>query len=227
MGIMKNAKSRLWVLFVASFILMAFVIFLAAGALDYWQAWAYLAVGSVSSTFLTLYIISDPRLLENRSRAGFSAEQRPIQKIILCCMIVPLVAVVVVPGLDHRFGWSNIPLWLTAVGDGLVLASMWIVYRVFKENPFGAATIEIQKDQKVISTGPYAIVRNPMYASASIYFVGMSLALGSFWALIPSGLVILGFFVRLLDEERFLSQTLPGYEEYCTKVRWHLIPGLF
>ncbi len=102
-----------------------------------------------------------------------------------------------------------------------------MVYRVFKENSFGSATVEIQKDQKVISTGPYAIVRNPMYSSAIIYFIGMPLALGSLWGLILIPLIVLFFVVRLFDEEKFLTQNLSGYAEYCSKVRWHLIPGIF
>jgi protein-S-isoprenylcysteine O-methyltransferase Ste14 len=113
------------------------------------------------------------------------------------------------------------------VGDLSIFVAMWMVYWVFKENSYGSATVEITQDQKVISTGPYAIVRNPMYSSAAVYFIGMSLALGSYWGLIPAALVILGFVWRLFDEEKFLAQNLPGYTDYCTKVRWHLIPGIF
>ncbi len=109
----------------------------------------------------------------------------------------------------------------------MILAGMWMVYRVFKENSFGSATVQIATDQRVISTGPYAIVRNPMYASAAVYFIGTSLALGSFWGLMPSVLTILGLVWRLFDEEKFLSRNLPGYTEYCAKVRWRLIPGIF
>jgi len=101
------------------------------------------------------------------------------------------------------------------------------VFLVFKENSFGSATVEVRKGQTVISTGPYAIVRNPMYSSAAVYFIGVSLALGSYWGLIPVLLTILGLVLRLLDEERFLAKNLTGYTEYCAKVRWHLIPGIF
>jgi protein-S-isoprenylcysteine O-methyltransferase Ste14 len=224
---MNNPKVKLWLSLVISFIVIALMLFLPAGTIDYWQAWVYFGVGAVTSIPLVLYIARDPILLENRTRGGPTAEQRPIQKIIVWCMAIPGIAAFVVPGLDHRFGWSNVPLWLIVVGNLLILLSMWMVYRVFKENSFGSATVEIAKDQKVISTGPYAIVRNPMYTSASIYFIGMSLALGSYWALIPSALIILGFVLRLLDEEKFLARSLPGYAGYCSKVRWHLIPGIF
>jgi protein-S-isoprenylcysteine O-methyltransferase Ste14 len=224
---MNNPKVKLWRSLAVSFIVIALMLFLPAGAIDYWQAWVYLGVGAVTSIPLVLYIAGDPILLENRTRGGPTAEQRPIQKIIVWCMAIPGIAAFVVPGLDHRFGWSNVPLWLIVAGNLLILLSMWMVYRVFKENSFGSATVEIAKDQKVISTGPYAIVRNPMYTSASIYFIGMSLALGSYWALIPSALIILGFVLRLLDEEKSLALSLPGYAGYCSEVRWHLIPGIF
>ena len=102
-----------------------------------------------------------------------------------------------------------------------------MVYRVFKENSFGSAIVEVVNDQKVISTGPYAIVRNPMYASATVYLIGVPLALGSYWGLIPAVLTIFGLVWRLFDEEKFLAQNLPGYQEYCARVRWHLIPGIF
>ncbi len=143
------------------------------------------------------------------------------------CTGVAAVAAWIVPGLDHRFDWSSVPPWLSIAGDLLVIASLWLAYRVFKENSFGSTTVEIAKGQRVISTGPYAIVRNPMYSSAAVFFVGTSLALGSNWGLVPSVLTILGLAWRLVDEEQFLAENLPGYTEYCARVRWHLIPGIF
>jgi len=145
----------------------------------------------------------------------------------LLCAGIPAIATFIIPALDRRFGWSNLPSWLSIAGDLFILAGMWMVSRVFNANPFGSATVEIAKDQKVISTGPYAIVRNPMYASGAVYLVGVSLALGSYWGLIAAILTILGLVWRLFDEEKFLVQNLTGYTEYCAKVRWHLIPGVF
>lgn len=217
----------MWLRLVVSFIVIALAIFLSAGTLNYWQAWVYLCVAVVSSIPLTLYITNDPVLLENRMKAGPSAEQRPVQKIIVLSLALPGVAAFIVPGLDHRFGWSSMPVWLSLAGDLLIPFSMWIVYRVFRENSFASATVEIGKDQRVISSGPYAIVRNPMYSSAAMYLIGMSLALGSYWGLIPAVLTIVGLVVRLLDEEKFLGTSLPGYTEYCARVRSHLIPGIF
>ncbi len=226
-NVIKNPKVQVWLWLIVCFVLIAFALFLSAGTFNYWQAWIYLAVGALSSVPLTLYITKDPILLENRTKAGPSAERRPIQKIIVLLAGLPAIGTFIIPGLDHRFGWSSVPSWLSIAGDLLIIVAMWMVYQVFKENSFGSATVEIGKDQKVISTGPYAIVRNPMYSSAAVYFIGMSLALGSYWGLIPAILTILGLVWRLFDEEKFLAQNLPGYREYCDKVHWRLIPGIF
>ena len=224
---MKNPKAKMWLKLVVTSVLLGLTLFLAAGTINYWQAWAYLGVAVVSSILLTLSIIKDPILLESRSRYGPSAEKRPIQKIIALCCGILAIAAFIVPALDRRFAWSHVPTWLSMVGDLLIAIGIWMVFRVFKENSFASSTVEIASNQKVISTGPYAIVRNPMYASAAVYFIGVSLALGSYWGLITSALAILGLVWRLLDEERFLAENLPGYTEYCTKVRWHLIPKIF
>jgi protein-S-isoprenylcysteine O-methyltransferase Ste14 len=224
---MMNPKAKMWLWLVIGSVLIGLALFLSAGTINYWQAWMYLGVSAASSVPLTLYIINDPILLESRMKAGPTAERRPLQKIIVACIAIPYIAAFIVPGLDDRFGWSSAPSWLSIVGDILIIGAMWMVYRVFKENSYGSATIEITQGQKVISTGPYAIVRNPMYSSAAVYFIGMSLALGSYWGLIPAALVIIGFVWRLFDEEKFLAQNLPGYTDYCAKVRWHLIPGVF
>ncbi|MBV8138902.1 MAG: isoprenylcysteine carboxylmethyltransferase family protein [Deltaproteobacteria bacterium] len=224
---MKNPRTKIWLETVAISVLVALALFVSAGTIDYWQAWTYLGVSAVSSVLVILFISKDPILLENRTRAGPTAEQRTIQKIIVLCAGLPAIAAFVVPGLDRRLGWSNVPWWLSILGDILIIVAMSMVFRVFKENSFGSATVEVAKGQRVISTGPYAVVRNPMYANAAVYFIGMSLALGSYWGLIASALTILGLVWRLFDEEKFLAKNLPGYAEYCAKVRWHLIPGIF
>lgn len=227
LNVMKSPEGRMWLWFVISSALIGLALFVSAGTVKYWQAWVYLGVGAASSVPLTLHIMKDPILLENRTRAGPIMEQRPIQKIIVACLGIPGIAAFVLPGLDYRFGWSSVPPWLSIIGDILIIVAVWMAYRVFKENSYGSATVEITQGQRVISTGPYAIVRHPMYSSAAVYFIGMSLALGSYWGLIPAMFMILGFVWRLLDEEKFLSQNLPGYTDYCAKVRWHLIPGVF
>ncbi len=224
---MNNSKAKLWLQFGVGFALIGVVLFLSAGTIDWWQAWVYLVVGVVACILPTLAITRDPVLLESRAQGGPALEQRPIQRIIVVLTALPTIAAFVVPGLDHRFGWSSMPPWLSIAGDLLIVLSLWMVYRVFRENSFGATTVQVAQGQRVISTGPYAIVRNPMYSSAALYFVATALALGSYWALVPALLTIVGLSWRLLDEERLLAQNLPGYSEYCAQVRWHLIPGIF
>lgn len=224
---MKNSKAKVWLWPIISFVLIGLALFLSAGTMNYWQAWVYLGVGAASSVPLTLLITKDPILRENRTKAGPTAEQRPIQKIIVACSGIPAISAFIVPGLDYRFGWSSAPSWLSIIGDILIIVAMWMVYGIFKVNSYGSATVEIRQDQEVITTGPDTIVRNPMYSSAAVYFIGMSLALGSYWGLIPAILTILGLVWRLFDEEKFLAQNLPAYADYCAKVRWHLIPGVF
>lgn len=217
----------MWLRTVVTFVMIGLALFLTAGTFNYWQAWIFLGAVAVSSGLITLYMTRNPTLLENRSRFGPTAEKRTIQKIIVLCAGIPAIAMYIVPALDRRFGWSNMPVWLSVAGDLLILAGMWMVSRVFKANSFGSATVEIANDQKVVSTGPYAIVRNPMYASAAVYITGTSLALGSYWGLIAAALTTLVLVWRLFDEEKYLAQNLPGYTEYCDKVHWHLIPGIF
>jgi protein-S-isoprenylcysteine O-methyltransferase Ste14 len=224
---MKDRKVKAWLWVVVNLVVIALALFIAAGTVRYWQAWVHLGVVGVSGIPLALYISNDPILLENRTKVGPTAEQRPIQKIIVLGLGLPAVAVFIVPGLDHRFGWSSVPPWLSVGGDLLILTAMWMSFRVFKENSFGSATIEVAEGQKVVSTGPYAIVRHPMYSSAAVYLIAVALALGSFWALIPALLTILGLVVRLLDEEKFLAKNLAGYTDYCAKLRWRLMPGIF
>ncbi len=135
-------------------------------------------------------------------------------------------ALLVVPALDHRYGWSTMSAGVAILGDVMILAGYAIIFLVFKENSFASARIEVAADQRVISTGPYALVRHPMYAGALLYLVGMPLALGSWWGLIAFAAFTLVLTWRLLDEERFLARSLPGYADYCAKVRWRLVPGL-
>jgi protein-S-isoprenylcysteine O-methyltransferase Ste14 len=224
---MTTPELKLWLQLVIASAVIALTLFLCAGTIAYWQAWLYLAVGALTSIPLTRLMLTDPALLESRTRAGPSAERRPIQKVIVTCLAAASFAAFVLPGLDHRFGWSSVPSWLAICSNALIVLAMWLCYRVFQENRYGSATVEIRQGQHVISTGPYAIVRHPMYSAAALYFVGMTLALGSWWGLVPAVLMTLGFVWRLFDEEKFLVENLPGYTEYCAKVRWRLMPGVF
>jgi protein-S-isoprenylcysteine O-methyltransferase Ste14 len=169
----------------------------------------------------------NPALLERRLRGGPTAEKENTQKVIMFFTSIGFMSVLAVSGLDHRFGWSAVPVYLVIVGDILTLIGFYIVFLVYKENPFSSATIEVAQDQKVISTGPYALVRHPMYAGGLLYVTGMPLALGSYCGLLALVATAPFLFWRLFDEERFLSKHLQGYTDYRAKVRWRMIPGVF
>jgi protein-S-isoprenylcysteine O-methyltransferase Ste14 len=161
-------------------LVMGALLFIPARTLAYWQAWAFLAVFGGSSLAITLYLMKkDPKLLGLRIRGGPVAEKEMSQKIIQTLTAIMFIAMLVVPALDHRLGWSEMPLYVAIAGDVLVAVGFLIIFLVYKGNAFASATIEIAPDQKVISTGPYALVRHPMYMGALLLLVGMSLALGS------------------------------------------------
>ena len=170
-------------------------------------------------------MLKDPKLLERRMKVGPAAETRIAQKIVVVLAFIFFASLVVVPALDHRFGWSRTPTSVVILGNVLVVLSYVGFYRVFRENTYGAATIRVDEEQQVISTGPYAIVRHPRYSAGLLMSVGVPLALGSWLGLIalPPGFLVLAW--RLLDEETFLRRNLPGYTEYTRTVRWRLIPA--
>jgi protein-S-isoprenylcysteine O-methyltransferase Ste14 len=206
-------------------LVMAALLFIPAWTLDYWQAWAFLSVFFSSALAITAYLMKkDPKLLGRRVHAGPTAEKETSQRIIQSITSLGFVAMLVIPALDHRFVWSAMSLYLEVAGEVLVASGFLIVFLVYKENTFASATIELAPEQKVISTGPYALVRHPMYMGALFLFVGMSLSLGSWWGLFAFLLIVPALMWRLLDEERFLARNLPGYREYQKKVRCRLIP---
>jgi protein-S-isoprenylcysteine O-methyltransferase Ste14 len=222
---MKNVRARAWLALAIVIGLMGLLLFVPAGTVDYWQAWELLVLFAGGSVLVTLFIIrNDPALLERRLSGGPTAEQRPVQKVIMLLISVGFIAVLVVPALDRRFGWSAVPPGVVVVGDVLFVIGFGIVFLVYRENSFASATIEVAENQKVISTGPYAIVRHPMYAGGLVYLLGMPLALGSYWGLVPVVAMAPFLIWRLIDEERFLAKNLPGYTEYQKKVQYRLVP---
>jgi protein-S-isoprenylcysteine O-methyltransferase Ste14 len=222
---MTNLNARAWISLAVLALVMGLLVFVPAGTAHYWQGWVYLSIFTAASILTTLDLIRhDPALLERRMKGGPTAEKRPTQKLIMLCVSVAFVGLLVVPALDARFGWSVVPLGVVLLGDGLVIAGFYCISMVYRENTFTSATIEVAKDQKVISTGPYAVVRHPMYGGALLYLFGTPLALGSYWGLVVFGVVLLLLLWRLFDEERFLARNLPGYTEYRQRVRHRLVP---
>jgi protein-S-isoprenylcysteine O-methyltransferase Ste14 len=225
---MKKLQQRAWLGLVFLAMVMGLLLFVPAGTIGYWQAWIFLTVFFGTSLLITIYLMKkNPALLERRLRGGPTAEKEDIQKVIMFFASGGFIGVLVVSALDHRFGWSAVPLYLVIAGDILILTGFYIVFLVYKENPFSSATIEVAQGQEVISTGPYALVRHPMYAGGLLYLPGMALALGSFWGLVALAAMVPFLLWRLFDEERFLSRHLPGYTDYLAKVPWRLIPGVF
>jgi protein-S-isoprenylcysteine O-methyltransferase Ste14 len=206
-------------------VILAIALFVPAWTLNYWQAWLCLLVFIASSALITIYLWKhDQTLLAGRINAGPRAEKEPFQQRIQFLAAPAFAGIFVLSSLDHRYSWSHLPLALILTGDTLILLGFFIVFRVFVENTFTAATIQVVTDQKVISTGPYAVVRHPMYAGALVLLFGIPLALGSAWSLLMLVPMTILLVQRLLAEEKYLTQNLPGYKEYCHKVPHHLVP---
>ena len=221
-----NTKAWLGLIFLA--VAMCLMLFVPAGTVYYLPAWGYLAVFFGASVLITIYLTKyDPELLKRRVSAGPTAEEKTTQKIIMLFASIGFIALLVMPALDYRFGWSRVPIALVALGDVLVGTGFYIIFLVYCENTFASAIIEIAEDQKVISTGPYAIVRHPMYAGGLLLLLGMPLALGSYWGLLVLVAMMPCLLWRLYDEEKVLSKHLSGYIEYKRKVPSRLIPGVF
>jgi protein-S-isoprenylcysteine O-methyltransferase Ste14 len=222
---MTTLNAKAWLALVVLTAVMGLLLFVSAWTIHYWQAWVYLSIFTGASLFTMLYLMKkDPALLKRRMSGGPTAEKETTQKFIMFFTSIGFIALLVVPALDYRFGWSAMPLYGVIVGDILVVIGFYFIFLVYKENTFTSATIEVAEDQKVISSGPYAIVRHPMYASALLYLVGTPLALGSFWGLLALAATMPFLIWRLFDEERFLAKNLSGYTEYQKKVRHRLVP---
>jgi protein-S-isoprenylcysteine O-methyltransferase Ste14 len=213
------AQALLWTL------LFGVLVFVPAGTVDYWQGWLFLGILAASIVGFTVYLaLYDRPLLERRMKAGPHYEQEWPQKIIVSLILLTFFALIVLPALDHRFTWSPVAPLVSILGDAVMVLSFLFIFRVTQVNRFAAANVRVERDQRVIDTGPYAYVRHPMYAGAVWLFVGMPLALGSWRSL---GLIVpfIPLLVwRLLDEERILRRDLPGYTEYMRTVRFRLIP---
>lgn len=225
---MATLKVRAWLSLAALMTVLGLLLFIAGGTIRYWQAWIYLSLFFALSAVITVDLMRrDPALLERRMRGGPTAEQRPLQRILMLGASVGFIALLVVPALDYRFGWSVVPHWGVFLGDVLFVIGFGLVGRVYRENSYTSATIEVAQGQRVISTGPYAIVRHPMYASALLYLIGTPLALGSYWGLIVLAGMLPLLVWRLRDEERLLAAELPGYAAYQKRVRYRLVPGVW
>lgn len=209
-------------------VILGLLLFIPAGTLRFWQAWIYLFIFGGSSFLITLFLMKkDMELLKRRLRAGAVAEKEVTQKTIQTFAQLCFICVLLVPGFDHRFKWSDVPVYLVIAGEIFTALGFLIVFFVFRENSFTSATIEIAGDQTVVSTGPYAYVRHPMYSGALLMLLFTPFALGSFWDLLPVAFMFIVIIWRLLNEEKFLSKNLPGYTDFCLKTRFRLVPMIW
>jgi protein-S-isoprenylcysteine O-methyltransferase Ste14 len=205
----------------------AAVLFIAAGTWRFWQGWVFLAIASTYAPFTFLYFYKhDPELIERRLR---SKERIPEQKRLMRLLKPVFFVVFLLPGFDYRLGWSRtllgvVPVWLSLVADGLVLCGLLTVFWVLKVNSYASRTIEVEAGQRVISSGPYALVRHPMYSGSLLIWLSIGLGLGSYVAWPAFALLIPFYVYRLLNEEKFLRRELPGYSEYCLRTRFRLVP---
>lgn len=199
--------------------------FIPAGTLDYWQAWVYLATLLVPMGLVLAYLLKhDPELLERRMR---TREKVPGQRKIILLSYPVFIAAFLLPGLDRRFGWSKVPSWLVIVAAAIVLAGYALFFRVLLENRFLSRVVEVEPEQRVIRSGPYAVVRHPMYAGILPLYLFSPLALGSFWALLPISPLAWVIVARILSEEKILARDLEGYREYMSEIKYRLIPGIW
>ena len=225
---MKNLALKTILGFANLVLVLAALLFLPAWTLRFWQAWVYLFVFAGSALWITVYLWKrDPALLECRVQAGPAAEKETTQKLIQAFASLAFIGILLVPSIDRRFYWSHVSLPIVMAGDVLVALGFWIVFLVYRENSFASTTITVAADQTVISSGPYASVRHPMYTGALVMLLGTPLALGSWWGLLMFPPMLLAIILRLLDEEKFLRKSLTGYSEYCATVRFRLLPSVW
>jgi protein-S-isoprenylcysteine O-methyltransferase Ste14 len=206
-------KSRLVLRLVFMPVMWGSFLFLPAGSFRFWQGWVYFIITLAFTLSILGYLYKhDPQLIERRLRRGETVrEQKLIMKFIAAIMLIAFL----LPGLDHRLGWSHTPLWLTTVAEAFVLGGYLMIFLTLKSNSFAASTIRVEAGQSVISTGLYGIVRHPMYLGVDIWLLFTPLALGSYFALPVFALLIPLIVLRLLNEEKVLRQELPGYAEGC------------
>jgi protein-S-isoprenylcysteine O-methyltransferase Ste14 len=211
-------------------LLLGVLLFFPAGTLNYWQAWVFILVFMTSVSVIGVYLsLNDPALLERRKNIGPAAEQSPAQKIIISIGILGNLGLSVFCALDYRYGWSSpsMPAYVSLFGDLLLALGLFVDLLVFRENSYGASNIKVEEAQRVISTGPYALVRHPMYAGVLVMLIGVPPALSSWWGLVILALILPGLAWRIIDEEKLLKKDLPGYGEYAQKVRYRLVPYLW
>lgn len=205
--------------------MIGLMLFLPAGTWAYWPGWLYCGVLFIPMLFVLAYfLVRDPALLERRMRFK---EKEQAQRRALGFGNVAMIVGFLVPGFDYRFGWSTLPAALILAAAGVVLLGYLLFFFVLRANSYASRVVEIEAGQQLITTGPYAWVRHPMYSAVLVMFMFTPLALGSYWALLPFSGLIPTLVLRIRNEEQVLRDGLEGYAEYCERVRFRLVPGVW
>ncbi len=224
---MKKTKLLLSALtkFLLGLILVGALLFLPAGSFSFTGGWIFIALLFIPMIFLgAVLLIKAPDLLEKRLGAK---EKESTQKGVVALSGLLFLAGFIVAGLDYRFGWSHVPAWLVIAASVILLISYALYAEVMRENAYLSRTIEVQEGQKVVSTGLYGIVRHPMYAVTVWLFLSIPLVLGSFWSLLCFAHYPILIVIRILNEEKVLTEGLDGYADYKKKVKYRLIPFIW
>jgi protein-S-isoprenylcysteine O-methyltransferase Ste14 len=220
-----------WFALLATDAVIGALLFGAAGTLQWPAAWVFLAEVAGSSLALTIALArDDPALLAERMKPPVQREQAPFDRIVMPLLLVLFPLWLILMGLDAgRFHWSAVPVWLQALGGVTFLGAMWIIHLAVRANTFAAPVVKIatERGQHVISSGPYAIVRHPMYAGVLVYFVSAAVLLGSWYGCVGSLVLAAVLVVRTVLEERELTQKLEGYAAYAAHVRYRFVPFLW
>jgi len=206
-------------------IVLGLIFFLPAGSIKFWEAWAYMGILFIPMIFVLIYLLKkDPELLERRMKMK---EKEEPQKVFIKLSLLVFFIAFIIPGFDYRFEWSEVLFIVIIIADLFIFIGYLLFFLVLKENTYASRIIEVEKGQKVISTGPYAIIRHPMYVAVLMMYVLSPLALGSYWAVLAVlPLPVLVIF-RIKSEEKILRDKLPGYREYTQKVKYRLIPYIW
>jgi len=213
---------------IALAVIMWLVLFLPSNTFSYWQGWLYWAVFTASISVISAYFLKkDLTLIANRLKAGPMAEKEKSQKVTQAFLAVFFILLLLFPPLDFHYHWSNVPWFVVLVADVFVVLGLAVVFLVFRENSFTSAVIEVNTGQNIISTGPYRVVRHPMYAGALLMLFFTPLALDSFFGLLFFFPMLLIIVFRIVEEEKFLTKNLSGYQEYTKKTHYRLIPFIW
>jgi len=211
--------------FFSGLILMGLILFLPAGTFKYWQGWILIGILFVPMFVAGLILMKkNPELLKKRLNAK---EEEKEQKIVILLSGIMFLAAFIVAGLNFRFGWIVLPMWVTYIATAVFLGAYALYAEVLRENEYLSRTIEVQKDQKVVDTGLYGVVRHPMYMTTLLLFLAMPMVLGSVISFAIMLLYVPIIVMRIRNEEKVLAKGLPGYEEYMKKVKYRIIPFIW